>query len=215
MTFTDEVWAETAGIRARIDALPFLVALEDGTLPRDRFDHYMAQDALYLVEFARVLAHAAARSSTTEELLFWSDGAANTIRGERALHERHVQDLEATTMSPTCRAYTSFLLSGCAGGSYGVIAASVLPCYWIYDDVGTRLKDRIGDLADHPYADWIGTYGDPAFVAATDRARGLVDDAARRAGPDELAAMRSAFTTAARYEHLFWDAAWHTEGWPV
>jgi thiaminase/transcriptional activator TenA len=215
VTFTDELWATTADLRGRIDELPFLVALENGTLPQDRFDHYLAQDARYLAQFGRVLAHAAARSATTDELLFWTESAANTVRVERALHERHVQHLDETPMSPTCLAYTSFLLSECASGSYAVIVAAVLPCFWIYDDVGTRLKERLGDVTGHPYGDWISTYGDPAFTAATGRARALVDAAAGRAGSEDLERMRAAFASAARFEYLFWDAAWRTEAWRI
>jgi thiaminase/transcriptional activator TenA len=215
VTFTDELWASTESIRERIDGLPFLVALEDGSLPRERFDHYLAQDARYLIEFGRVLAHAAAVSPTADALVFWAESAVSTVRVERELHARHVGDLDGAPMSPTCSAYTSYLLSVCAAGSYPVLTAAVLPCFWIYDDVGVRLKQRLGETADHPYGDWVATYGDPAFTAATERARALVDAAAQRAGAEDLAGMRAAFTTAARFEYLFWDAAWRLEEWTV
>lgn len=213
VTFTDELWAHVADLRARIDRLPFLVAFEDGTLSRDRFEHYLAQDALYLVEYARVMAHAATRSPTSTELVFWTERAANAVQVERELHERHLRDLDDVVMSPTCVAYTSYLLAGCATWSYPILIAAVLPCFWIYDDVGVRLKQRLNDLTEHPYGDWIATYGDAAFTQATDQVRKLVNDAAERAGRQDLEQMRAAFTTAATYEYLFWDAAWRKESW--
>lgn len=215
MTFTDELWASISELRARIDRLPFLLALEDGTLPRDRFDHYLAQDARYLVEYARVMAHAAARSPTSTELVFWAERAANAVQVERELHQRHLQHLDDVAMSPTCLAYTSYLLAGCATWSYPVLIAAVLPCFWIYDDVGVRLKRRLDDLTVHPYGDWIATYGDAAFTRATDQVRKLVDAAAEDAGRQDLEQMRAAFTAAATYEYLFWDAAWQKETWAV
>jgi thiaminase len=96
-----------------------------------------------------------------------------------------------------------------------VLVAGVLPCFWIYDDVGRRLRERVGDLTGHPYGDWIATYGDPAFAASTRAARAVLDRVAEGQGAGTLDRMREAFTTAARYEWMFWDAAWRGESWPV
>ena len=60
------------------------------------------------------------------------------------LHERHVRDLGAWQRSPTCTAYGSYLLSLTTLGCYPVLVAGVLPCFWIYDDVGRRLRERVG-----------------------------------------------------------------------
>jgi len=215
MTFSDELWASVADLRARIDRLPFLTALEDGSLPRERFDHYLAQDALYLLEYARALAFAAARAGTADEVAFWAEAATGAVREQRELHDGRAEGPGRAAMSPTCAAYTGFLLATCAAEPYAVVTAAVLPCFCVYDDVGTRLAARVGDPAAHPYGDWIATYGDPAFTAATTRARGLVDAAAERASAAERERMRPAFTTAVRYELLFWDAAWREETWPA
>lgn len=51
----------------------------------------------------------------------------------------------------------------------------MLRCFWLDDDVGRRFKQRLGDLADHPVGDWIATYGDPAFTAATEAAKQTVN----------------------------------------
>jgi thiaminase/transcriptional activator TenA len=134
---------------------------------------------------------------------------------ERELHERHVRDLGAWQRSPTCTAYGSYLLSLTTLGCYPVLVAGVLPCFWIYDDVGRRLRERVGDLTGHPYGDWIATYGDPAFAASARAARAVLDRVAEGQGAGTLDRMREAFTTAARYEWMFWDAAWRRESWPV
>ncbi len=215
MTFSTELWESIATIRAEIERLPFLQALEDGTLPEDLFNYYMAQDAHYLGSYGRVLAFAAAQADRPDELLFWSSRVANIVSVERELHAAHVSDFAATRPSPSCTAYTSYLFSLTAAGCYPALVAGVLPCFWIYDDVGGRLKDRIGDLDGHPYADWIGTYGDPAFTSATEQARSIFDRAAADAGENARERMRQAFTTASHYEWMFWDAAWRREDWPV
>jgi len=215
MTFTEQAWQAIQPIRAAIDAHPFLDGLERGTLPTATFLHYLAQDAAYLGAYSKVLASAAARAHDPGALSFWSAAAADAIAVERRLHESHGVDAAAVEASPTCAAYTSYLLALTATSSYPVVVAGVLPCFWIYDDVGRRLAERVGDLDGHPYADWIGTYGDPAFSAATATARQLVDAAAEVASAADLERMRHAFTTASRYEWMFWDAAWRREEWPV
>lgn len=215
MTFTDELWQAAAPVLEAIDKLPFLIALEDGSLPRDHFDYYMAQDSHYLASYGRVLASAAGQADKPDDLLFWAGSATTAVSVERQLHAAHVADFTAVEASPTCTAYTSYLLSLVTSGCYPALVAGLLPCFWIYEDVGRRLKDRIGDLVGHPYADWIDTYGDPGFAAATGQARAIVDRAAEQAGRADRQRMRRTFATAARYEWMFWAAAWRRETWPV
>lgn len=214
-TFSEHAWQAVADVRARIDTHPFLTGLEDGSLPRDRFSYYMAQDARYLADYARVLASCAAQSTDPDDLVFWAGSAQNAVAVERVLHASHVAHLDGHEKSPACTAYTSFLLGLAAGGSYPVLVAGVLPCFWIYEDVGRRLKERVGDLTGHPYGDWIGTYGDPAFAAATATAIATVDRLADESSATTRGRMLDAFVTASRHEWLFWDAAWRREAWPV
>ncbi len=213
--FSQVAWRRTADVRAAIDGLPFLQRLADGTLPRATFTHYLAQDARYLADYARALAACATKADDADDLAFWAQQAAGAIVVERALHAAHLRDVDAAPPSPTCTAYVSFLLATAATRGYGELVAAVLPCFWVYDDVGTRLRERLGDLAGHPYGDWVATYGDPAFAAATDRARRIADRVAAAADPATVARMHDAFATATRFEWMFWDAADRLETWPV
>lgn len=214
-TFSADTWARIAPIRAAIDDLPFVRHLADGTLDRERFEYYLAQDALYLADYSRALAGIGAQALDPDEAVFWARSAVETIEVERQLHAAHVDDFAAATMSPTCTGYTSFLLARLTDGCYPVAAAAVLPCFWIYADVGNTLLARAGDLAGHPYGDWIATYADEAFAASVARAQQICDDQAARATPEIVERMHAAFATASRFEWLFWDAAWRRERWPV
>jgi thiaminase (transcriptional activator TenA) len=215
MTFSDEIWESISALRSSIDELPLLTRMEDGTLAQDIFNYYLAQDAHYLASYGRVLAAAAGQASHPDELLFWTRSASTTIAVERELHAAHVPGFETIRKSPTCTAYTSYLFSLTADGCYPALVAGILPCFWIYEDVGRRLKDRVGELSGHPYADWISTYGDPGFAASTEQARAIFDRLADDSGEKIRQRMGEAFTTAARYEWMFWDAAWRKECWPV
>ncbi|MFF0739105.1 thiaminase II [Streptomyces sp. NPDC004111] len=213
-TFCDELWSATADIRTAIDRLPFVTGLGDGTLDRDKFVYYLAQDAHYLRDYARALASAAAKADRPEDIAFFAKSAHDAVVVESSLHETNVVDVDAWTPSPTCTGYTSYLLSVAHTQGYAELAAAVLPCFWIYAEVGRTLLAQAGDLAAHPYGDWIGTYADEEFEAATEHARQIVNRLAAQADPATRERMRAAYITASTYEWMFWDAAWRTESWP-
>ncbi|MCD2497401.1 bifunctional hydroxymethylpyrimidine kinase/phosphomethylpyrimidine kinase [Microbacterium nymphoidis] len=199
-------WALTAAVRDRIDASPFVRALGDGTLAPAAFRHFVKQDALYLRDYARVLARASALAPTREEQTFWSDAATAAITGELELHTRFLGEEPAVSeMSSTTRAYLDHLLA--AGPGYAVVVAAVLPCYWIYQDVGNRLAGR--NHADHPYSSWLATYADTAFAAATRQAAAYVRAACAVAGADERLAAERAFVGAAHHELAFFSQQDH------
>lgn len=220
MRFSTEVWAEAAGLRAAMRDMPFNAELAAGVLPRETFQHYMTQDALYLEGFARALAAAAVKAPGPQEVLELSDAAKTAVVVERALHSGYLaqfgvsaEALAAAQPSPTCEAYVNFLLARAATGSFGELAAAVLPCFWVYREVGLHVAERAA--APNFYQAWIDTYADPAFGEATQRMIALVDAAAAAAGRQERARMRAGFLRCCQYEWMFWDAAYRREGWPV
>jgi len=218
--FSDQVWADTAPLRAQIDQLSFIRRLTDGTLKMDVFRHYMIQDALYLTGYARALSFAAMRAPNPEEQVFLADSAKTAIVVERALHGSFFEafgvsegEVLNTPMAPTCQAYTDYLMTSCVVGSYGVGIAAILPCFWIYQDVGARIA--AGHVTPNPYAKWIETYSDEGFAEATRTAIAIMDRAADDTSETDRAAMRAAFVRSSQYEWMFWDAADRLERWPV
>jgi thiaminase/transcriptional activator TenA len=215
MSFTAEAWFAVAGVRDQIYDSPFVKELGAGTLVRERFVYYLAQDAHYLAEYARALAAAAVKAPNPDELAFFASSAHTAVVVERELHAKHVEDIGAYEPSPTCRAYTSHLLSVAHTQGYAELVGAVLPCFWIYADVGVRLLGVAGDLSVHPYGDWIATYSDEAFAASTERVREIADGAAAASDPTTVVRMQAAFEMSSRYEWMFWDAAYRRETWPV
>jgi thiaminase/transcriptional activator TenA len=220
MSFCDAMWDEVASIRRAILAQPFLSELAAGTLPVSSFQHYIVQDSLYLSEYARVLAIAAARAPTAAGRLEFSDGAKVAVQVEEVLHQSFFARFEVTQAmaamtepSPVCLGYTSYLASLAATRSYEELIAGILPCFWVYWEVGCHVKPIA--VQANTYDAWIDTYADPAFGEATGRVRALVDAAASTASPGTVAAMAKAFRTATRYEWMFWDSAYHQIGWPI
>src|SRR5438046_10564188 len=118
MAFTDELWRGIEPIYAAILRHPFLRGLTDGSLPRESFQFYAVQDALYLRDFARALSLAAARAPADEWIIMFNEHAAGALRVERALHASFFAEwgltpdaVAATPLAPTNLAYTSYLLA--------------------------------------------------------------------------------------------------------
>ena len=218
-SFSEQVWTEAAPIMHAIDDHPFVRGLADGTLSRGRFQQYMVQDAVYLRGFARALAYGAVKAPDAERILEFSKAAEVAIVVERALHGGFLKqfgvdaaEVEAAEASPTCAAYVDHLIAAGAVGAFGDLAAAVLPCFWIYQDVGTRIKAAAAPA--NPYQAWIDTYAGEEFEAATRRMTAVVDAEAAAAGAAQQATMRARFLRSCRYEWMFWDAAWRLEAWP-
>ncbi len=219
-TFSDWAWQETAVLRQRILDLPFNRELADGTLTQERFRFYMIQDALYLEQYSRALAIAAAKAPDPEAMQRFTHAAEEALVVERALHGGFFEkfgidpnDAAAAEPSPTCYGYTNFLLSVAHIASYEELIAAILPCFWIYWDVGNHIAKTAS--GDNPYQAWIDTYSDPAFGESVDAVIAITDRSAVAATEDRQSAMLGAFKRSTQYEWMFWDSAYRLEAWPI
>ena len=220
MAFTHELWRGIEPIYAAILRHPFLLGLTDGSLPRESFQFYAVQDALYLREFARALSLAGARASQDAWIIMFNEHAAGALRVERSLHESFFKDfgltsadVATTPMAPTNLAYCSYLLAVAYGAPFHEAVAALLPCYWIYWEVG-KVLERAGSR-DPLYTRWIGTYASAEFGAVVQAVLDATNEIAGRLGADERRAMSRHFTTTSRYEWMFWNMGYTREGWPV
>jgi thiaminase/transcriptional activator TenA len=218
--FTGELWASIESIYAQILAHPFLVGLTYGTLSEERFRYYILQDAVYLRDYARALSLAGVRSPDESALAMFNEHSAGAITVERSLHEGFLTDFgvareeaEATEASPTTLAYTSFLLKTAALGDYPEVLGAVLPCYWIYSEVGKALLEHGSPTLR--YQKWIDTYGGEEFGSLVEAVLDLTDGVCEDLNPVQKYRVKEAFVATSRYEWMFWDAAWSLEGWPV
>lgn len=198
--WSQEVWDASAGVRADVDACGFVRGLGDGSLDRETFRRYLAQDAIYLGEYARLLARASSLAPTAEEQAFWARSAESALLEELRLHDAHVEP--GSGAEPQTLAYTDHLHA--SARSYGELVAALLPCFWLYADLGARLGAHRHD--GHPFDDWLAMYADPAFADATSRAIAIADAAALGASPHERARMADAFARSMRLESEFFEA---------
>jgi thiaminase/transcriptional activator TenA len=220
LRLTERLWGSIQDVFSAILAHPFIAGLEDGSLDQDSFRYYVVQDSLYLTTFARVLSVCAAKSPEHATIRMFCEHAAGAIDVERRLHEGFFNDfglspaqVRSSEMAPTNVAYTSYLLAVAYGGSFPEALAAVLPCYWIYAEVGKVLAER--GSPDALYGRWIRTYGSPEFSSIVRSVLQVTDEVGRDLRADEQSRMRDHFRTTARFEWMFWDMGYRQETWPV
>jgi thiaminase/transcriptional activator TenA len=116
-------------------------------------------------------------------------------------------------MAPVTQAYTRHLLTVAELGSLAELSAAIHPCYWIYREVGRRLRQS--RPREPLYARWIRAYAGKEFVALVQEQSRLLDRLARQATSAERERMTEHFVTSSRYEYLFWEQAYQLRTWPV
>jgi thiaminase/transcriptional activator TenA len=98
-------------------------------------------------------------------------------------------------------------------GDFHEALAAVLPCYWIYAEVGKALLD--GGSPDPRYRKWIETYGGEDFGALVEAVLDLTDRVCEDLNDSQREAVKKTFITTSRYEWMFWNMGWTLEEWPV
>jgi thiaminase/transcriptional activator TenA len=214
MTFTESLWEEIAGIYQAIIDHPFNRELAQGTLAIERFKFYIQQDALYLVDFSRALAMVGAKALAPERILDFLEFAKDGLVVERALHEEYFRRFDVTAdveQAPGCFAYTNYLVATASHRSLEEAVAALLPCFWIYREVGMHI---VGQSApDNPYQLWIDTYAGEEFAAAVRRAIDITEEVAAATTDMNRRRMTQAFVLSSRLEWMFWDSAYRMESW--
>lgn len=220
MSFTAEIWKENSALFETIRTMPFNQELAAGTLSQERFRHYMIQDAHYLVAFGRALAVAAGKADNSDEVAQFSEAARTAIIVERSLHADFMEQFNvspatfaATPLSPTTHHYCNYLVATSWSASYPVALAALLPCFWIYAEIGRDILARAAK--NNPYDAWIATYAGEEFHAAVRGVIQTVDRVASVASAETRRDMHAAYTHAAKLEWMFWDAAYRLEQWAI
>ncbi len=219
MTLTDDLYAAAKPTWDAQLEHPFVTGLGDGSLDVERFRRWVLQDYLYLKEFARIFAWAVAKADRLESMSWYATVLNLTLNTEMALHRSYAErfgissdELEATPMWPTTRAYTDFLVRTAADGDMADLLAALLPCAWGYVNIGQHLA-RGKAPEDERYADWIQQYASDEFAQAAEWLQAELDRVAEGAGDEKRARLTELFVVSSRYEWQFWEMCWHGEEW--
>ena len=194
---------------------PFVQGLGDGTLPEAGFRHYLVQDYLFLIQFARAYGLAAYKADTLAEIRAASDGLKALVEVEMDLHRAYCADwgldeaaLEAAEADGATLAYTAYVLERGLAGDLLDLRVALAPCVVGYGEIGARLAADPATRTDgNPYASWIEMYAGAEYQAFMRAEVEALDSlAARRGGAARFGALAATFRTATRLEAAFWQA---------
>ena len=194
MSFSQDVWQRNLALYNKTLALPFNQELATGSLNKEAFCHYVIQDAHYLVAYGRALAVCGAKAFDADDIIQFTQGAKEAIVVERSLHDGFMKDFgiskadfENTPLTLACHHYTAFLTATAWSESYPVVLASLLPCFWIYAEVGKDIVSK--SIANNPYQAWIDTYSGEEFNEAVKNVLATIDRIAEHCDADTLEKM--------------------------
>ena len=189
--FTGRLRQKAAGIWESKHQHPFVRGIGDGTLSPERFKFWLRQDYVFLIEYARLLALAAARSPDLATVVRFASLLTETLETEMSLHRAYAaefeivrEELERELLAPTTRAYTDFLLRVAATSDFAELVAALLPCMWAFSEIGQRLATQPAP-SDKRYAKWIAMYSSREFAELAQWCRDSLDSLAASRAPRE------------------------------
>ena len=197
----------------------FTDAMGNGTLPEAAFRHYLVQDYLFLIEFARAYALAIYKSPGLADMREASAGVAAILDVEMDLHVKlcagwglSAADLENAPAAPEMLAYTRYVLDAGMRGDLLALKVALAPCVIGYAEIAARLAAMPGALSENnPYRVWIGEYAGTAYQEVAAKARAHLDRLGQRyATPAREAELVTIFREATRLEADFWEMGLRT-----
>ncbi|WP_455660959.1 thiaminase II [Pradoshia sp.] len=221
--FTERLQAIVQSIWAQNHQHPFVQNLGKGTLEKEKFVHYLKQDYVYLIDYAKLFAIGTIKAHNLETMNTLAGILHETLHVEMELHRQYAksfgisrEELEATKPAPANLAYTSYMLNTAQNGSLAEVIACLLPCAWDYWEIGQLLRKQYGhQLAANPYAQWIETYDSTEFAESTKSLIRLMDELAEGMPERELAKLEEHFLITSKYEFLFWEMNDQQLDWPI
>lgn len=214
MSWSKEVWKKSSRIYDSILGLKFLKELSEGILSNDAFGRYIAQDEIYLKNYYHQMNMLAALMEEEHDRNLFLSFAQSGMEGEKALHDMLIEKYGIDTeveASKVTAGYNAHICEGIATGDPCVALASVLPCMWIYNQVGLHILNH-SKLEGNPYKDWILEYGKEEFTTGVNKVLEMIDGWAAKADMETRRKMDYYYLKAALYEYAFWDYGYHGDG---
>jgi thiaminase/transcriptional activator TenA len=193
---------------------PFVAGLGDGSLPEAAFRHYLVQDYLFLIEFARAYALAVYKAPRLADMREAASAMTAILDVEMNLHVTlcaawglSPDDLERAPPEVELLAYTRYVLDAGMRSDFLSLAVALAPCVIGYAEIAARLATGANARrATNPYRVWIDEYAGAPYREVAAKARAQLDRLAERyATPAREAELIATFKEASRLEAAFWD----------
>lgn len=221
-TLLETLKANVGGLWQQAQTHPFVDALADDSLKRERFIHYLEQDYVYLVGYSRAIAFATAKVPDLGRMTEFAALLHETLATEMQLHRDFCaefgitpEDLAHVEASPTCRSYSDFCIATAATGDVLDLLCALIPCGVGYAEIGARLMQHPAVTPSHPYRQWIYTYGSAEYQEYARWMVATLNELGAGADAQRVKRLTELFRLGCHYEWQFWEMAWTGDKWPV
>ncbi|UOE93021.1 thiaminase II [Alkalihalobacillus sp. LMS39] len=222
MKFTERLHKKATPIWRKSHDHPFVQGIGQGTLELDKFQFFMCQDYLYLIDYARLFALGSLKAQDLKTMSTFANLLDSTLNVEMDLHRQYakrlgisIEQLEATKAAPTTLAYSGYMLNVSQRGSLAELVAAVLPCTWSYYEIGKELSQLPGATEHETYGEWVSMYCSEEFGQLADWLIDLLDELATGLPESQLEKLEEIFLNTSRYEYMFWDMSYNKDMWPT
>jgi thiaminase/transcriptional activator TenA len=195
----------------------FVVALGRGTLPEAAFRHFLIQDYLFLIHFARAHALAGFKATGLADIRAAAAAVSAIVDVEMPLHVSYCAcwglteaEMAATPEALETMAYTRFVLERGLAGDLLDLQVALAPCLVGYGESGARLlADSATQIDGNPFAEWIDAYTGDGYRRAVRHTIETLDRLGNEAGANaRYPQLLATFLAATRLETAFWDMGW-------
>lgn len=197
---------------------PFITELQLGTLKEDVFRYYLVQDHYYLHHFNKLYTLIAQQTNDQALRALLLENAQNLALGEIAIREHFFEEsgiteeeIVETPIAPTAYHYVSHMYRQLIEGTPNTAAASLLPCSWLYQEIGNTLISKESPVPI--YQRWIETYAGLEAVEHIQQERKILDRLYDESSELEQQQMLEAFVISSEMEYGFWEMAYQKEIW--
>lgn len=204
--FTKKLWETALPIYNQIINCDFVKQLATGTLKKECFAHYLSQDVLYIKDDALAFGKVKNKAPNEVEKQFFHLLQQDGLEMENILQQEYLDYFQisvAKKKSNAIQAYTDFLLQHSEKSAYSVGISALLPCFWVYSQVGKTIA-KISN-PENPYQKWIATYMGDAYAEYTRKFIEIVELNAKSADEQTKQKMLEVFVKATEYELLFFE----------
>jgi len=219
-SFSEEIRTKTNSIWTAIFEHPFVRGIGKGILDTDKFEFYLKQDYIYLIDFSRVFALASAKARQLADMGYFATLLNATLNMEMDLHRRtcadfgiSAEELEKTKPGMTTISYTNFLVKTCYEETLQGILSVLLPCAAGYVEIAQKLK-KAGLPDQKHYRDWIETYSSKDFADFADWLKIHLDQLLLSSSDEDKEHWFQLYLNSSRFEYMFFDMSWNMKFWP-
>lgn len=216
--FYDEL--KDKAIWQRIKSHPFVNGIADGSLTKDKYEFFLKQDYLYLIEFAKLLALAVVKADNPADMSYFSNLLDVTLNTEMDLHRQTCKDfgistdaLLSTQPAMITVSYTNYLLRTAYEGSFEDIMAVLLPCAAGYEDIASHLLSAGAAPKDRFYQQWLEMYSSEEYRSLVAWLVEKMNKVAKTSSAKDKERWHRLYLTSARFEYLFFEMSWKCDLW--